>query len=540
MLSALGGLSSDDESQLDVENVKPRRGRPKGSVNAVKALASKPRQAPTRKRKVLEEQVNVAEQPADDDLDNSLSSIGAMTMDDDLISVAPRVNITKKKQKITRSESKTRATSSILEDATPVAKPKPGRKRKAAPEPVIEEELMEEEEPPAEISTVIKAKLTRRRKAAEPEPEPEATVAPDADSEPEPEPEPKPPTRKASKPSTQEPHSKPLTTSSSLPIRSPTKPISHPLPNSISNPSTAESALLRRKLGTLTHQLSTLETKHAALRTIGIRDAESNSTALRAAAEEQLSAAARLVESLRAELLLHKPLAHEAVGLRGKLAAQSGEVQALKAELLAAKAEGKSLGAKLAAVRGAASSVRSTQGMIPGSAMKKGAAGPGLEMQTGQTVMVGSAEAAQAAAVAALKEELYSDLSGLAVLKVDRGRGGAGDVFDCIQTGNQTSEFARSTSHSWDPFPKSLSLKGQYADRWEIHLALHFKLTVEAPTSDENYQDGQYVYTPKIDEDRDRALIGLLPDYLTEEICFNRDNAANFYRTLTTALAKKP
>lgn len=71
-------------------------------------------------------------------------------------------------------------------------------------------------------------------------------------------------------------------------------------------------------------------------------------------------------------------------------------------------------------------------------------------------------------------------------------------------------------------------------------LALHFKLTVEAQQPNESYQECQYVYTPKIDEDRDRVLVGLLPDYLTEEISFNRDNAPGFYRTLINALAKRP
>ena len=53
--------------------------------------------------------------------------------------------------------------------------------------------------------------------------------------------------------------------------------------------------------------------------------------------------------------------------------------------------------------------------------------------------MVGSAEAAQAAQVALLKEDLYSDLTGLILRGVERGD--EADVYDCIQTGRNGSKF---------------------------------------------------------------------------------------------------
>ena len=52
--------------------------------------------------------------------------------------------------------------------------------------------------------------------------------------------------------------------------------------------------------------------------------------------------------------------------------------------------------------------------------------------------MVGSAEAAQAAQVAQLKEELYADLTGLLLRGVDRMDDV--DVYDCIQTGRNGSK----------------------------------------------------------------------------------------------------
>ena len=55
-----------------------------------------------------------------------------------------------------------------------------------------------------------------------------------------------------------------------------------------------------------------------------------------------------------------------------------------------------------------------------------------------RTVMVGSVEAAQAAQVASLKEDLYSDLTGLILRSVERGDDF--DVYDCLQTGPNGSK----------------------------------------------------------------------------------------------------
>ena len=52
--------------------------------------------------------------------------------------------------------------------------------------------------------------------------------------------------------------------------------------------------------------------------------------------------------------------------------------------------------------------------------------------------MVGSAEAAHAAQVAQLKEDLYSDLTGLILRGVERKD--ESDIYDCIQTGRNGSK----------------------------------------------------------------------------------------------------
>jgi hypothetical protein len=82
----------------------------------------------------------------------------------------------------------------------------------------------------------------------------------------------------------------------------------------------------------------------------------------------------------------------------------------LNAALLASQNDNKALQTKLAASRSASSTVESMStsayGRTPGSAVKGRGAAP-------KTIMVGSVEAAKAAQVAQLKEELYSDFTGL-------------------------------------------------------------------------------------------------------------------------------
>ena len=92
--------------------------------------------------------------------------------------------------------------------------------------------------------------------------------------------------------------------------------------------------------------------------------------------------------------------------------------------------ENKALQAKLAASRAASVQVESVNAKTPGSAMKG--------KTQSRTIMVGSAEAAQAAQIAQLKEDLYSDLTGLILRGVDRGDDS--DLYDCIQTGRNGSK----------------------------------------------------------------------------------------------------
>ncbi|KAI4118424.1 MAG: hypothetical protein LQ345_001537 [Seirophora villosa] len=278
--------------------------------------------------------------------------------------------------------------------------------------------------------------------------------------------------------------------------------------------------VLRRKLGEMTKKFENLDMKYKALRDVGIKEAEANFESLKLSAEGKSkgnvvplllifkvtnseTAANELIASLKKELATQKALAQESRTLQKQLAAKDTEVskaQALATELSnslsEAQNENRILQARVTSARTTSMTIESTNAMTPGSAIKgKGPA---------RTIMVGSAEAAQTAQAAQLKEDLYRDLTGLLVLGVERGN--EADTYDCIQTG--------------------------------LNGTLHFKLGI-ATNSEENYADTEFQYTPRLDNDRDRDLLELLPDYLSEEITFSRLNAAKFYGRVVETLTKK-
>lgn len=211
---------------------------------------------------------------------------------------------------------------------------------------------------------------------------------------------------------------------------------------------------LRRKLGEMTKKFENLDIKYKALRDVGIKEAESNFEKLKQSSEAKSKgnvaftisyvndtngevAANELIGSLKKELATQKALAHESRTLEKQLQARDAEVaqaQALATELSNslsdAQNENKVLQAKVASARTASTTIETANSKTPGSAIKgKGPA---------RTIVVGSAEAAQAAQAAHLKEDLYRDLTGLLVLGVERGS--EADLYDCIQTGRNGSK----------------------------------------------------------------------------------------------------
>lgn len=67
--------------------------------------------------------------------------------------------------------------------------------------------------------------------------------------------------------------------------------------------------------------------------------------------------------------------------------------------------------------------------------------------------------------------------------------------------------------------------------------ALHFHLTVASGS--DSYEDTEFIYQPLLNEQRDKDLLDLLPDYLTEEIYFPRGQAAKFYCKVVDSMSRK-
>ncbi|KAF7872602.1 hypothetical protein EAF04_003520 [Stromatinia cepivora] len=258
---------------------------------------------------------------------------------------------------------------------------------------------------------------------------------------------------------------------------------------------------VRRRLGELTKKLENVEGKYQDLQEVGVKEAEKTFDRYKKAAEEKTKTSNELIASLKAHLATQTSLAKETRSLKKTIESQDALVTNLQAQinqlelaLSEAQVENKTLSTKLAASRKITASYESANVKVPGSAIKA----------NGGMRMIGSQEAAQAAQAAQLKEDLYSDLTGLIIRGVKREA--EEDVFDCIQTGRNGT--------------------------------LHFKLGVENEKMANGDADCQY--TPLLDPSRDKPLLELLPDYLVDEIEFPRPQAARFYARITRALTEKP
>ncbi|KAJ5143039.1 Monopolin complex subunit Csm1/Pcs1 [Penicillium bovifimosum] len=258
---------------------------------------------------------------------------------------------------------------------------------------------------------------------------------------------------------------------------------------------------LRRRLGELTKKHDALESKYRNLREIGIVEANANMEKLRKHSETVATASNELVASLKAELEVQRKLGNQSRGLQKQLSDRDAEMVRLKsdanearAQLASAQSEVKALQTKLAAARNTAASLEGAVAKVPGSAIKGGA---------NRANAVANAEAAQASQIAQLKEDLYSDLSGLIIRDIKNRD--TEHVYDCIQTG--------------------------------INGTLHFHLVV--PKTSTDYDKTEFQYLPLLDSNRDRELVNMLPDFLTVDITFVRGQAAKFYTRVIDALTKR-
>lgn len=196
-------------------------------------------------------------------------------------------------------------------------------------------------------------------------------------------------------------------------------------------------ANLRRKLGDMTRKFESADQKYRKLRDVGIGEANANIERMRKECEASTLASNELIVSLKEELKMHLPAAQEARQLQEDLKDLTTEIQnykstvvQLESSLAIAQNEVKSLSAKLAAARNSTNSNEPNTAKPPGSAIKN--------ISQARTTTTGGVEPALPVQVAQLKEDLYSDLTGLIVRGVKRAE--AGDVYDCIQTGRNGSE----------------------------------------------------------------------------------------------------
>jgi len=299
---------------------------------------------------------------------------------------------------------------------------------------------------------------------------------------------------------------------------------------------------LRRKLADITRQLDEVNAKYRDLRDLSVRDAETNFDRLKQSADARTKAQDELVESLRKEIALSRAQATDTTTLQTQIAALTAETkrlaadnkaltaetkrleaeakvasseiqqltsghQALALSLQKAQADNQSLAAKLAAARAppipepTASSGRGGGGPLSSATSAASSSSSSLSSSGSSAATLGDAANSWK-----LKEQIYGDLTGLIIRNVKRIDGE--DVFDCFQTGRNGT--------------------------------LRFNLSVPVqPEPGQSYGEVEIAYTPVLHEKNDRTLLEILPDYLTEEICFPRSSAPKFYERVVSSMTKK-
>ncbi|PWY91579.1 hypothetical protein BO94DRAFT_462586 [Aspergillus sclerotioniger CBS 115572] len=438
-----------------------RRGRPKGSRNSVQAS-----------QEAAEEQVEVAEsQPEVGDQGAESAPVSNDELDGGSQSVTKSARPTKSTKPLpTRSRKNATALSSVQTDGGFEYTPSSSRQRKSLDKPE------ERPEPPK-----------RQRRKAEAEENKDVPVedsaAPDVVDE----------TMLQDEPIESRSVSRSPTKRRQSVYNSPTK-------SRLSG--TADEPELRRRIGDLTKKCDTLENRYRNLKEIGIVEANANMEKLRKQCESMTNASNNLIASLKAELEAQKALGQQSRSLQRQLKERDAEVARLKTQaeeatgqLSSTQTEVKALQTKLAAARNTAASLESAAARVPGSAIKSGANRANAAI---------TAEAAHAAQFAQLKEDLYTDLTGLIIRDVKKRP--ADNLYDCIQTGSNGT--------------------------------LHFKLVVPHVSS-ANFESAEFQYIPLLDENRDRELVDVLPEYLTVDITFVRQQASKFYTRVIDALTKR-
>jgi Chromosome segregation protein Csm1/Pcs1 len=193
---------------------------------------------------------------------------------------------------------------------------------------------------------------------------------------------------------------------------------------------------LRRKLGDVTRRFENIDIKYRTLKDVGVHEANANMEKLRKQCEATTQASNELVASLKKELAMQAPTVQDARKLKKQIQTQDAEAVQLRknntdlsSALTAAQNEVKSLQAKLAAARSSSVAAESSRT-------------PARDARAAALSKTNGANTSEAVQHAQMKEELYSDLTGLIMRGVKRGEDG--DTYDCIQTGRNGSKSSTS------------------------------------------------------------------------------------------------
>ena len=190
---------------------------------------------------------------------------------------------------------------------------------------------------------------------------------------------------------------------------------------------------LRRKLGDITRRFENVDLKYRNLKEVGVNEANANMEKLRRQCDTTTQASKELIASLKKELAMQAPTVQEGRKLKKQVQTQEAETVQLRSNnaelstaLTAAQNEVKSLQAKLAAARSSSAAAESSRT-------------PARDAKATASSKASAASSNEAVQAALMKEELYSDLTGLILRSAKRGEDG--DTYDCIQTGRNGSKY---------------------------------------------------------------------------------------------------
>jgi hypothetical protein len=195
---------------------------------------------------------------------------------------------------------------------------------------------------------------------------------------------------------------------------------------------------LRRKLNEMTRKHENLSLKYENLQEVGEKSAKANFDKLKRATDEKAKTAAELIASLRKDVAESRKATKVDTSESTSLQKQIDALKASNEKLLS---ENKELKTKTQAAQ---SEAKSAQNDVKSAEAKLVAARAEVTAQEAKAKGAAAARSVPANTTesqkeAKMKENLYSDLTGLIIRNVKRKEGE--DEFDCLQTGRNGSKY---------------------------------------------------------------------------------------------------